>query len=97
MNYFQNNITIYNSVLLTLKYNQKSNFTLLTLSSTHYLQITFSIMSWWWWFSHQGVSDSCNPMDCNLPDSSVHGDFPGKNTGVGYHCLLQGRYELGCC
>ena len=32
----------------------------------------------------------CDPMDCNLPDSSVHGDFPGKNTGVGCHALIQG-------
>ena len=23
------------------------------------------------------------PMDCNPPGSSVHGDSPGKNTGVG--------------
>ena len=22
----------------------------------------------------------CDPMDCNLPGSSVHGDSPGKNT-----------------
>ena len=26
-----------------------------------------------WWFSHEVVSDSCKPMDCNLPGSSVHG------------------------
>ena len=26
----------------------------------------------------------------SLPGSSVHGNFPGKNTGVGYHALLQG-------
>ena len=25
----------------------------------------------------------CDPMDCSPPGSSVHGDFPGKNTGVG--------------
>ena len=25
---------------------------------------------------------------CNLPGSSVHGDSPGKNTGVGCHALL---------
>ena len=31
----------------------------------------------------------CNPMDCSPPGSSVHGDFPGKNTGVGSHSLLQ--------
>ena len=24
-------------------------------------------------------------MDCNLPGSSVHGDSPGKNTGLGCH------------
>ena len=28
----------------------------------------------------------CNPMDCSLPGSSVHGIFHG----VGYHFLLQG-------
>ena len=32
----------------------------------------------------------CNPMDCSLPGSSVHGDSPGKNIGVGCHALLQG-------
>ena len=34
------------------------------------------------------MSDSCNPMDCSLPGPSVHGDSPGKNTGVGCHFLL---------
>ena len=32
----------------------------------------------------------CDPMDCSLPGSFVHGDSPGKNTGVGFHALLQG-------
>ena len=27
----------------------------------------------WWWFSCQAVSNSCDPMDCSLPGSSVHG------------------------
>ena len=31
----------------------------------------------------------CKPMDCSLPGSSVHGDSPGKNTGVDCHALLQ--------
>ena len=31
-----------------------------------------------------------DPMDCSLSGSSVHGDSPGKNTGVGFHALLQG-------
>ena len=33
------------------------------------------------------LSDS---MDCSLPGSSVHGDSPGQNTGVGSHSILQG-------
>ena len=34
----------------------------------------------------------CNPMDCSLPGFFVHGDSPGKNTGVGCHALLQGIF-----
>ena len=34
----------------------------------------------------------CDPMDCSPPDSSVHGDSPGKNTGVCCHALLQGTF-----
>ena len=31
-------------------------------------------------------------MDCSLPGSSVYGDSPDKNTGVGGHALLQGIF-----
>ena len=34
----------------------------------------------------------CHPMDCSPPGSSVLGDSPGKNTGVGCHALLQGIF-----
>ena len=34
----------------------------------------------------------CDLMDCSPPGSSVHGDSPGKNTGVGCHALLQGIF-----
>ena len=34
------------------------------------------------------VSDSVTPMGFNPSGSSVHGDSPGKNTGVGCHALL---------
>ena len=34
----------------------------------------------------------CGPLDCSPPGSSVHGDSPGKNTGVGCHFLLQGIF-----
>ena len=31
-------------------------------------------------------------MNCSPPGSSVHEEFPGKNTAVGYHLLLQGIF-----
>ena len=34
----------------------------------------------------------CDPMNCSPPGSSVYGDSPGKNTGVGCHALLQGLF-----
>ena len=37
----------------------------------------------------QSCPTLCNPMDCSLPGSSVHEDFPGKKTGVGCHVFLQ--------
>ena len=43
------------------------------------------------------VVQSCptfwDPMDCSLPDSSVHGDSSGKNIGVGCHALLHGSSQ----
>ena len=35
----------------------------------------------------------CDPMDCSPPGSSVHEDFPDKNTGGGCHFLLQGFFS----
>ena len=40
----------------------------------------------------QSCPTLCDPMDCSLPDSSIHRDSPGKNTGVGIHSLLQGIF-----
>ena len=37
------------------------------------------------------VQVTCDSMDCSPPGSSVHGDSPGKNTGVYCHALLQGN------
>ena len=39
--------------------------------------------------SLQSCLSLCNPMDCGPPGSYVHEDSPGKNTGVGFHALLQ--------
>ena len=48
----------------------------------------------------QSCPTLCDPMDCSLPDSSVHvvlvgyspWDFPSKSTGVVCHFLLQGIF-----
>ena len=40
----------------------------------------------------QWCPNLCDPMDCRPPGSSVHGDSPGKNSGVGCHALLQGIF-----
>ena len=40
----------------------------------------------------QSCPTLCDPMDCSPPGSSVHGDSPGKNTGVGCRVLLQGIF-----
>ena len=40
----------------------------------------------------QSCPTLCDPMDCSPPGSSVHGNSPGKNTGVGCHAFLQGIF-----
>ena len=35
----------------------------------------------------------CKPMDCSLPGTSVHGDSPGKNTGVACHAFSRGSSQ----
>ena len=34
---------------------------------------TFRFYHQWWWWSHSVVADSCGPMDCSPPGSSVRG------------------------
>ena len=38
----------------------------------------------------QSCPTLCNPMDYSQPDTSVHGDSPGKNTGVVCHTFSRG-------
>ena len=49
-----------------------------------------------YYFALCSIVQSCptlfDSMDCSLPGSSVHGDSPGKNIGVGCHALLQGIF-----
>ena len=40
----------------------------------------------------QSCPTLCDPMDYNLPGSSVYGGSPGMDTEVGCHALLQGIF-----
>ena len=40
----------------------------------------------------QSCPTLCNPVDGSLPGFLCPWDSPGKNTGVGYHFLLQGIF-----
>ena len=42
--------------------------------------------------SSQSCLILCDRMDCSLPDSPCPWNFPGENTGVGSHSLLQGIF-----
>ena len=41
----------------------------------------------------QSYPTLCDPIGYNLPDASIHWDSLGKNTGVGFHFLLQGIFQ----
>ena len=49
--------------------------------------------SYKWCLAAQSCPTLGDPMDCSPPGSSVPGDSPGKNTGVGCHALLQGSSQ----
>ena len=51
---------------------------------------SFKFLSFWMCLVAQSCPTLCNSMDCSLPGTSVHGDSPGQNTGMGCHALLQG-------
>ena len=58
------------------------------------LQTNYSFIFWKFVVAVLGlIAQSCptvwNPIDCNPPGSSVHGDSPGKITGVGCHTFFQ--------
>ena len=54
-----------------------------------------SIPVTWWWLCVCAKPLQLHPtlwLHCSPPGSSVHQDFPGKNSGVGCHALLQGIF-----
>ena len=63
-----------------------------------------SVLSYLSWIIHSAqnahalgcsaVSDSLLPRDCSPPGSSVHGDSPGKTTGVDCHAIPQWIFPI---
>ena len=65
----------------------------------HLKHTSWSVKSYWplealWCLCLVALScpTLCNPTDYSPLGSSIHGDFPGKNTGVGCHAFLQGIF-----
>ena len=76
-------------------HNFRVNLLIPTKKSYFLLELFWIYRSVWRWcaeVSHLVVSSSLWPHGCSLPGSSVHGDSPGKNTGVGCQALLQGIF-----
>ena len=44
--------------------------------------------------SLQSCPTLCDPMDCSLTGSSIHGIFLNKSTGLGCHCILMHIYGI---
>ena len=57
-------------------------------SKSNYTKATVTILVPCVGLVAQSCPTLCNPRDCCPPGSSVHGDSPGKNTGLGCHALL---------
>ena len=80
---------------------QRSNPCLLPLMSSALAGGFFTTSTIWGALSFtmlclvgQSYPTFCDPMDCSPSGSSVYGDSPGKNTGVGGHALLQGIFPI---
>ena len=58
----------------------------------HSFSITFWALLFCCCLVAQSCLTLCKPMDCSPTGSSVHGTFPGKNTGVSCDFLLQGIF-----
>ena len=48
------------------------------VSSLHQVAKVLEFQLQWWWSSCEVMSDSCDPMDCSLLGSSVHGIFQAR-------------------
>ena len=74
--------------VLSLNFVSPCTFPHFLLESCLY-QVNKSRLRW----VAQSCPTLCDPIDCSPPGTSVHGDSPGKNTGVSCHALLHSTYS----
>ena len=81
-------VGIYVWVYFCVLYSVRLIYVAITWPIPHHTDFCAAVLS------HSLVYDPllCDPMDYTPPCSSVHGDSPGKNTGVGSLALLQGIF-----
>jgi len=83
--------------LPTIHYTSSPAF--LSLSYLHFSHIDIMKFLYIWFCACmqtkwlQSFPSLYNPIASSPPGSSVHGNFPGKNTGVCCHSLLQGIFR----
>ena len=66
------------------KYENKIYTTTMSIKPTYNLPLTVLVT--------QSYPTLCNPLDCNLPGSSVHGIIQARISGMGCQFLLQGIF-----
>ena len=77
-----------NELILCIKWSKYWSFSFSISPSNEYSGLISFRIEWLDLLSVQGIL--CDPMNCRPPSSYVHGDSPGKNTGVGSHSLSRG-------
>ena len=70
-----------------------SSSSTLSLSSSPIVSQCYLCREKWKWKSLSRPT-LCDPMDCSQPRSSIHGDSPDKNTGVGCYALLHRIFPI---
>ena len=66
-----------NESTLCIRWPKYQSFTFNITPSNEYSElISFRFEKWKW--NHSIMSDSCDPMDCSLPNPSIHGIFQAR-------------------
>ena len=68
----------------------------ITVLNSHQWPSHSCYLWWWWWFSCSVVSNSCDPMDCGPPGSSVYGILQARIlewTAISFSILMMCKFK----